>query len=64
MNAPLGHALQLVQHEPVNEPISTDRIEAALQALVEEKRAKTDPTAADQDDCATLSKATAGSASG
>jgi hypothetical protein len=27
MNAPLGHAVQVIQHEPENKPTSTDRIE-------------------------------------
>jgi hypothetical protein len=34
LNAPIGHAVHVVQHEPVNQPTSTDRIEAALHALI------------------------------
>jgi hypothetical protein len=35
LNPVLGHAVKIVQHEPVNKPTSTDKIEAALNALRE-----------------------------
>jgi hypothetical protein len=34
LNAPLGHAVQVVQHPPANQPTNTDRIEAVLNALL------------------------------
>jgi hypothetical protein len=34
LNPVLGHAVKIVQHEPVNKPTSTDKIEAALNALL------------------------------
>jgi hypothetical protein len=33
LNAPLGHAVQVIQHEPENEPSSTDRIRAAIDRI-------------------------------
>ena len=38
LNAPIGHAVRVVQHPPVHQPTSTERIEAALAALVEDGR--------------------------
>jgi hypothetical protein len=38
LNAPIGHAVRVVSHPPQNQPTSTDRIEAALNALVEDQR--------------------------
>jgi hypothetical protein len=35
LNAPIGHAVAVVQHAPENRPTSTDRIEAAIKALVD-----------------------------
>jgi len=41
LNAPLGHAVHVVQHPPVHQPTSTDKIEAALNRLIEDgKRSK------------------------
>jgi hypothetical protein len=40
LNAPLGHAVHVVQHVPEHRPTSTDRIEAALNALVADKRSR------------------------
>jgi hypothetical protein len=36
MNAPLGHSVRVVSHPPANRPTSTDKIEAALNALIED----------------------------
>jgi hypothetical protein len=36
LNPPLGHAVQVVQHEPVNKPTSTERIRAVLDQLIGE----------------------------
>src|SRR5215831_11692123 len=33
LNAPLGHAVQVIQHEPENKPNSTDRIRAAIDRI-------------------------------
>jgi hypothetical protein len=33
MNAPLGHAVQVIQHEPENKPTSTDRIYEAIERI-------------------------------
>jgi hypothetical protein len=38
LNPTLGHAVHVVQHEPVNKPTSTDKIEAALNRLIEDQR--------------------------
>jgi len=38
LNPVLGHAVKIVQQEPVNKPTSTDKIEAALNALLEDQR--------------------------
>ena len=41
LNAPIGHAVRVVQHPPEHQPTSTERIEAALAALIEDgKRSK------------------------
>jgi hypothetical protein len=45
MNAPLGHAVQVIQHEPENKPTSTERLRAAIDRI----RGK-DLPATDQDD--------------
>jgi hypothetical protein len=34
LNPPIGHAVQVVQHEPVNKPTSTERIRAVLDQLI------------------------------
>jgi hypothetical protein len=34
LNAPIGHAVRVVQHKPEHRQTSTDKIEAALNALV------------------------------
>jgi hypothetical protein len=36
MNAPLGHSVRVISHPPEHKQTSTDRIEAALNALVED----------------------------
>jgi hypothetical protein len=49
LNAPLGHAVQVIQHEPENKPTSTERLRAAIDRI----RGKThqdDLPATDQDD--------------
>jgi len=49
LNAPLGHAVQVIQHEPENKPTSTERLRAAIERI----RGTThqdDPPATDQDD--------------
>jgi DNA-binding transcriptional MerR regulator len=38
LNPVLGHAVSIVQHPPTNKQTSTDRIEAALAALVADRR--------------------------
>src|SRR6516164_3596569 len=48
-NPPLGHAVQVIQHEPPNKPTSTERLRAAIDRI----RGKThqdDLPATDQDD--------------
>src|SRR5262249_6438253 len=51
MNAPLGHAVQVIQQEPVHQPTSTDKIEAVFKELrLMKDRAKSDPSATDRDD--------------
>jgi hypothetical protein len=40
LNPPLGHAVRVVQHPPEHQPTSTDKIEAALNALIEDGRRK------------------------
>ena len=37
MNAPLGHAVQVIQHEPENKPSSTDRIREVIERIVGER---------------------------
>ena len=49
LNPPLGHAVQVIQHEPENKPTSTERLRAAIERI----RGTThqdDPPATDQDD--------------
>src|SRR5215471_14667898 len=49
LNPPLGHAVQVIQHEPENKPTSTERLRAAIDRI----RGKThqhDLPATDQDD--------------
>jgi DNA-binding transcriptional MerR regulator len=38
LNPPIGHAVSVVQHPPENQPTSTDKIKAALNALLEDGR--------------------------
>jgi hypothetical protein len=38
LNAPIGHAVRVVQHPPEHQETTTDRIERALNALVEDQR--------------------------
>jgi hypothetical protein len=38
LNPPLGHAVRVVSHPPENKPTSTDRIEAALRALTDQRK--------------------------
>ena len=41
LNAPIGHAVRVVQHPPEHRETSTDKIERVLNALVEDgKRSK------------------------
>jgi len=49
LNAPLGHAVHVIQHEPESKPTSTERLRAAIDRI----RGKThqdDPPITDQDD--------------
>jgi hypothetical protein len=49
LNPPLGHAVQVIQHEPENKPTSTERLRAAIDRI----RGKThqdDLPATDQED--------------
>jgi hypothetical protein len=36
LNAAIGHAVRVVSHPPANAPTSTDKIEAALNALIKD----------------------------
>ena len=38
LNPPTGHAVAIVRHPPVDQPSSFDRIRAALDRLMEEKK--------------------------
>jgi hypothetical protein len=38
LNAPIGHAVRVVSHPPAHHETSTDKIERALNALVEDQR--------------------------
>lgn len=38
LNPVLGHAVSIVQHPPAHQPTSTDKIEAALNALLADQR--------------------------
>jgi hypothetical protein len=49
MNAPLGHAVQVIQHEPADKPTSTERLRAAINRI-RGKRHQDDLPATDQDD--------------
>jgi len=49
LNPPLGHAVQVIQHEPENKPTSTDRLRAAIDRI-RGKRHQDDLPATDQDD--------------
>lgn len=40
MNPPIGHAVRVVQHPSAHQPTSTDKIEAALNALLADPRAE------------------------
>ena len=49
LNAPIGHAVQVIQHDPPNKPTSTERLRAAIDRI----RGKThqdDLPATDEDD--------------
>ena len=51
LNAPLGHAVRVVQHAPENKPTSIEKIRAAIDRVIAESRQKPEehpPT--DQDD--------------
>jgi DNA-binding transcriptional MerR regulator len=49
LNAPIGHAVQVIQHEPENKPTSTERLRAAIDRI-RGKRHQDDLPATDQDD--------------
>jgi hypothetical protein len=49
LNPPLGHAVQVIQHEPENKPTSTERLRAAIDRI-RGKRHQDDLPATDQDD--------------
>ena len=49
LNSPLGHAVQVIQHEPENKPTSTERLRAAIDRI-RGKRLQDDLPATDQDD--------------
>jgi len=43
LNPPLGHAVQVVQHEPLDKPTSTQRIRAALDELMDKRTIEPPP---------------------
>ena len=49
LNAPIGHAVQVIQHEPGNKPTSTERIRAAIDRIPG-KTHQDDLPATDQED--------------
>jgi len=49
LNPPLGHAVQVIQHEPENKPTSTERLRAAIDRI-RGKMHQDDLPATDQDD--------------
>jgi|SRR5215471_16139395 len=49
LNAPIGHAVAVVQHEPENKPTSTERLRAAIERIRGERHQDDLPTT-DQDD--------------
>ena len=49
LNAPIGHAVQVIQHDPPNKPTSTERI-AALIDRIRGKTQQDDLPATDEDD--------------
>jgi DNA-binding transcriptional MerR regulator len=49
LNAPIGHAVQVIQHEPGNKPTSTERIRAAIDRI-RDKRHQDDLPSTDQAD--------------
>jgi DNA-binding transcriptional MerR regulator len=38
LNAPTGHAVRVVQHASANAPTGTDKLEAAIEALIQDQR--------------------------
>ena len=48
LNPPLGHAVQVIQHEPLDKPTSTQRIRAVLDALTGERT--NEPSQSDEPD--------------
>jgi len=49
LNAPIGHAVQVIQHDPPNKPTSTERI-AALIDRIRGKTQQDDLPSTEQDD--------------
>ena len=49
LNPPLGHAVQVIQHEPENKPSSTERLRAAIDRI-RDKRHQDDLPSTDQAD--------------
>ena len=43
LNPPLGHAVQVVQHEPLDKPTSTQRIRAVLDQLMDKRTIEPPP---------------------
>jgi hypothetical protein len=40
LNPPIGHAVRVVSHPPANKPTGTDKIEAALNAVIAARRSQ------------------------
>ena len=49
LNAPIGHAVQVIQHDPPNKPTSTERIRAAIDRI-RGKTQQDDLPSTEQDD--------------
>ena len=50
LNPPLGHAVQVIQHEPLDKPTSTQRIRAVLDELMDKRTIAPHPNEPDDPD--------------
>jgi len=50
LNPPLGHAVQVIQHEPLDKPTSTQRIRAVLDELMDKRTSELQPDEPDDPD--------------